>query len=341
VDLPANCENKRLRLLVPRIYGLGDFSQILDERDYTQAKALLASLSEDLSKVVLTSAYHRAADPLDQHGFVLLIGEPSPGKTTIASMLSMGQPRTSGMTAQRSRDEHRFPQISLANRESSSSWTEFCWRLKDASYRALYVVSDDQPGLKAAIREVLPESAWQRCYVHFLRNALDYVPQRRGGTFDSTPNHVNMTVQVRLRGGSVPIAVPALMRNWWPMMFFMVFKSPAEGRTHIFRPNEPSHERNIIRHSPNYFSANILNSPGGSVMLPNRARNKSPGTSGSRRGDDFTPRPRKTVILQPITRDWAVATHFAATRALRRLKGSDTVSVTGASTPIRRSLLVP
>jgi len=61
-------------------------------------------------------------------------------------------------------------------------------------------------------------------------------------------------------------------------------------------------------------------------MLPDRARNKSPGTSGSRRGDDFTPRPRKTVILQPITRDWAVATHFAATRALRRLKGSDTVS---------------
>ena len=36
-------------------------------------------------------------------------------------------------------------------------------------------------------------------------------------------------------------------------------------------------------------------------------------------------RDRKPVILQPITRDWAVATHFAATRALRRLKGSDTV----------------
>src|SRR6202034_4479128 len=26
---------------------------------------------------------------------------------------------------------------------------------------------------------------------------------------------------------------------WWPMMFFTVFKAPAEGRTHIFRPNEP------------------------------------------------------------------------------------------------------
>jgi hypothetical protein len=30
--------------------------------------------------------------------------------------------------------------------------------------------------------------------------------------------------------------------------------------------------------------------PAGSVTLPNRARNKSPGTSGSRRSDDFTPR---------------------------------------------------
>src|ERR1700748_1156340 len=41
------------------------------------------------------------------------------------------------------------------------------------------------------------------------------------------------------RSDTVPIAVPALVRNWWPMMFFTVFKSPAEGRTHIFRPNEP------------------------------------------------------------------------------------------------------
>lgn len=38
---------------------------------------------------------------------------------------------------------------------------------------------------------------------------------------------------------TVPIAVPALLRNWWPMMFFIVFKSPPEGTTHIFRPDEP------------------------------------------------------------------------------------------------------
>src|SRR6201991_867453 len=39
--------------------------------------------------------------------------------------------------------------------------------------------------------------------------------------------------------GTVPIAVPALVRNWWPMVFFSVSKAPAEGGTHIFRPNEP------------------------------------------------------------------------------------------------------
>jgi hypothetical protein len=38
---------------------------------------------------------------------------------------------------------------------------------------------------------------------------------------------------------SVPIAVPALIRRWWPMLNFCVFKSPPEGRSHIFRPGEP------------------------------------------------------------------------------------------------------
>jgi len=39
-------------------------------------------------------------------------------------------------------------------------------------------VSDDHPGLKRAIGEVLPEALWQRCYVHFLRNALDQLPRK-------------------------------------------------------------------------------------------------------------------------------------------------------------------
>ena len=82
-------ERKRLRMLVPRVYGLGDLSQILDERAYSQARAVLESLREDLGKIVVTDSYRRAAAALDKHGFVLLIGEPAAGKTTIASLLAM------------------------------------------------------------------------------------------------------------------------------------------------------------------------------------------------------------------------------------------------------------
>ena len=39
--------------------------------------------------------------------------------------------------------------------------------------------------------------------------------------------------------GDVPIAVPAIIRQWWPMINFVVFKMPAPGQTHVFRPGEP------------------------------------------------------------------------------------------------------
>jgi hypothetical protein len=82
-------ESKHLRMMVPRVYGLGDLSQILDERAYAQATAVLESMREDLAKVVLTESYRKAARALDAHHFVLLVGEPASGKTTIASLLAM------------------------------------------------------------------------------------------------------------------------------------------------------------------------------------------------------------------------------------------------------------
>jgi len=39
--------------------------------------------------------------------------------------------------------------------------------------------------------------------------------------------------------GTVPIAVPALLRtSWWPMIFFVIFKAPPKGVTHVFRKGE-------------------------------------------------------------------------------------------------------
>ncbi len=69
--------------------------------------------------------------------------------------------------------------VELANRESLRSWEEFLKGLKERGLLGVeYVVSDDHPGLKAAISKLLPEACWQRCYVHFLRNALDYLPRK-------------------------------------------------------------------------------------------------------------------------------------------------------------------
>jgi transposase-like protein len=69
--------------------------------------------------------------------------------------------------------------VELANRESRSSWRDFLLGLKARGLHGVeFVVADDHAGLRAALREVVAEAAYQRCYVHFLRNALDYVPRR-------------------------------------------------------------------------------------------------------------------------------------------------------------------
>ena len=69
--------------------------------------------------------------------------------------------------------------VELANRESTSSWKDFLLTLRQRGLRGVeLVVSDDHAGLRKATAEVLPEAVWQRCYVHFLRNALDHLPRK-------------------------------------------------------------------------------------------------------------------------------------------------------------------
>jgi putative transposase len=69
--------------------------------------------------------------------------------------------------------------VDLANRESRTSGRDFLRGLKERGlFGVEFVVSDDHEGLKQAIREILPGAHWQRCYVHFLRNALDYLSRK-------------------------------------------------------------------------------------------------------------------------------------------------------------------
>ncbi|MEM9481999.1 MAG: restriction endonuclease, partial [Verrucomicrobiota bacterium] len=82
-------ESKKLRALVPRLYGLGDLTEILDERVYDQGKAILETIKDDLERFVPTEAHQASVRAIRGEGFVFLLGDPGSGKTTIAQALSL------------------------------------------------------------------------------------------------------------------------------------------------------------------------------------------------------------------------------------------------------------
>ena len=113
-------------------------------------------LSEDYAYLILDARYEKVRqDGVIRHRAVLIaIGINWDGRREILS-------------------------VELANRESRSSWKDFLVRLKERGLHGVeLVISDNHAGLKAEIRETLTDASWQRCYVHFLRNALDYLPRK-------------------------------------------------------------------------------------------------------------------------------------------------------------------
>ena len=71
--------------------------------------------------------------------------------------------------------------MTIGNSEAEPFWTEFLRSLTRRGLRGVKLaVSDAHEGLKAAITKVLG-ATWQRCRVHFMRNAMAYAgkTQRR------------------------------------------------------------------------------------------------------------------------------------------------------------------
>ena len=83
-------QNTKLRMFVPRVYGIGDLSHVITGHGYKQAKAILDSMGSDLSCFVPTDAYRKALKALHKHGFLILLGDPASGKSTIAAILALG-----------------------------------------------------------------------------------------------------------------------------------------------------------------------------------------------------------------------------------------------------------
>jgi transposase-like protein len=65
-----------------------------------------------------------------------------------------------------------------AGNDEGSAWPRFVRSLVERGLHGVrLVISDDHPGLVKAVREQLLGSGWQRCRVHFTRNAQDLVPR--------------------------------------------------------------------------------------------------------------------------------------------------------------------
>ena len=194
----------KIELRVPRDRN-GEFSTALFERFQRSEKALVAALAEMYVQGVSTRKVKAITEELCGHSFsASVISEINKGlDETLTKFarrrLSEDYPylildaryervREDGVIQSQAvlvalginwEGHRQVLGVELANRESHSSWREFLLGLKQRGLRGVeFAASDDHAGLKKAIAEVLPEAAWQRCYVHFLRNALDYLPRK-------------------------------------------------------------------------------------------------------------------------------------------------------------------
>lgn len=68
--------------------------------------------------------------------------------------------------------------VSVQLSEAEVHWREFLASLQQRGLHGVeLLVSDDHPGLRAALQTRFPNVPWQRCQFHFQQNAMAYVPK--------------------------------------------------------------------------------------------------------------------------------------------------------------------
>ena len=99
-------------------------ARFFDERAYDQAREILSALGDDLAKFVITEAYQHSAKALVEHGFVLLLGEPACGKSTIAAALAVGALDEWGCSTLKIRDADDFIAHSNPHEPKQFFWVD-------------------------------------------------------------------------------------------------------------------------------------------------------------------------------------------------------------------------
>ena len=130
--------------------------------------------------------------------------------------------------------------------EAETFWTEFPRGLKARGLaRVKLVVSDAHTGLKAAIARVF-EATWQRCRVHWMRNALAHVP-RGQHTVVAAAIRQAFSQPDREQAGATWRHVADQIRPRWPKLAALMDESehdvlaymafPAQHRTKLHSTN--------------------------------------------------------------------------------------------------------
>jgi transposase-like protein len=130
--------------------------------------------------------------------------------------------------------------------EAETFWTEFLRGLKARGLAGVkLVVSDAHTGLKAAIGRVF-EATWQRCRVHWMRNALAHVP-RGQHTVVAAAIRQAFSQPDREQAGATWRHVADQIRGRWPKLATLMDESehdvlaymafPAQHRTKLHSTN--------------------------------------------------------------------------------------------------------
>ncbi len=116
----------KLRMMVPRLYGLLDLAGLLDERADRQAQLILSEMGDNVQKLVVTDAHRKSVAAISQHSLVLLLGSPAAGKSTIGASLALGASDTwNSSTIKSTSPEHLAQHIDPAG--GQFFWIDDAW----------------------------------------------------------------------------------------------------------------------------------------------------------------------------------------------------------------------
>lgn len=145
--------SSRLRTLVPRVYGLGDLSSIVDERSAAQTRALLDHLIPGLRVYVPTSAHRTAVRTLADHKLVLLIGQPAIGKSMLAAILATMAIDTEGLECFKCEGPLNLHQHWNPHESKRLFWIDDAFGSNQLRYDYIDAWIDFMPKVKAAMEK--------------------------------------------------------------------------------------------------------------------------------------------------------------------------------------------